>query len=172
MLTSQNHNDFLLFFVQSTKNKSHKKINKNMKNTPLQNTPLKPKKYQHFHLPGRSRGPPQTTKITPGPPWTPPRPPQKTGWVFGASRALPEEPPGPPGDPPRHPHGPHRDAQRPPRAPRRPPRDPRGNPTEPEDPPSDLQGPPNDAQGPPGDPQHPPGTAPSIRPGGMRGAIE
>ena len=89
------------------------------------------------------------------------------------------EPPGPPprslrGLPgtPQAPQGLPRDAQNPPEPSRRPPEDLRGNPTEPQDPPSDLQGPTPDAQGPPGDPQHPPGTAPSIRPGGMRGEMK
>ena len=172
-MTSQNHYDFLMFFFRSTKNKSHKKINKNMKNTHLFKKHLK--NQRNINISTSQVGPedhPRRPKSPQGCPWTPPRHPQKTSCVFGASRAPPEEPPGPPWDPPRDPQGPPRDAQNPPEPSRRPPEDLRGNPTEPQDPPSDLQGPTPDAQGPPGDPQHPPGTAPSIRPGGMRGAIE
>ena len=42
-----------------------------MKKRTSSKTLLKPTKYQHFHLSGRSRGPPQTTKITPGAPLDP-----------------------------------------------------------------------------------------------------
>ena len=58
-----------------------------------------------------------------GAPRTPPGHPQKTVCVFGASRALPEEPPGPPRDPPRDPQGLPRDAGDPPKDPQGPPRD-------------------------------------------------
>ena len=46
-----------------------------MKKRTSSKTLLKPKKYQHVHLSGRSRGPPQTTKITPGGPLGGPRGP-------------------------------------------------------------------------------------------------
>ena len=61
-------------------------------------------------------------------PWNPPRHPETAFCVFGASRALPEEPPGPPRDPPRDPQGLPRDGG---------------------DPPKNSQGPPRDLPGPP-----------------------
>ena len=137
-----------------------------MKKRTSSKTLLKPTKYQHFHLSGRSRGPPQTTKITPGAPLDPPQTPSENFTCFrslpgaspGTPRGLPGTPPGTPRDPPGTPRDPPGNPQRPPgtppatpRDPPRTPRTPRGNPTEPKD---------------------RPGTDPSIRPGGMRGAIE
>ena len=172
MLTSRNHYDFVMSVFRSTKNKSHKKQNKNMKNTHLQKHL---RNQRDMNMSTSQVGPeehPRRPKASQGCPWTPPRHPQKTSCVFGASRAPPEEPPGPPWDSPRHPQGPPRDAQNPPRAlpttSQGPPREPNRGRGPPQRPP----GRPPDAQGPPGDPQHPSGTAPSIRPGGMRGAIE
>ena len=108
-----------------------------MKKHTSSKTPLKPTKYQHFHLPGRSRGPPQTTKITPGAPLEPPQTPSENLMCF---RSLPGPPRGPPG------------ASRGP--PQGPPETPQGRPGTP-------QGTPNTPQGPP---QRPPGT-PRGRPG-------
>ena len=123
---------FLMFFFRSTKNKSHKKINKNMKKHTSSKTPIKPTKYQHFHLPGRSRGPPQTTKITPGAPLDPPRHPQKTSCVFRASRGPPQGPPetpqGRPGTPQGRPGNPQGTPNTPQGPPQRPPGTPRGRP--------------------------------------------
>ena len=111
------------------------------KNTPLQKRTLKPTKYQHFHVPGRSRGPPQTTKITPGGLLDPPQTPSENLMCF---RSLPGPPRGAPGaslGPPRHPQGPPRDAQRPPGAL-----------------PTTSQGPPREPNRARGPPQRPPGT--------------
>ena len=94
-----------------------------MKNTPFAKTQLKPTKYKHFHLPGRSRGPLQTTKITPGSPPDPPRTPSENRLCFqclpGPPRGAPGASPGPPQRPPGTPQrrrGPsHKDPQEPPR---------------------------------------------------------
>ena len=110
-----------------------------MKKRTSSKTLLKPTKYQHFHFSSRSRGPPQTTKITPGAPLDPPQTPSENFTCFrslpGASPGTPRGFPGTPRDRPRPP----RDAQGPPGEP----------PTPPRDPPSDPQGPPEDAQDPP-----------------------
>ena len=111
-----------------------------MKKRTSSKTLLKPTKYQHFHLSGRSRGPPQTTKITPGAPLDPPRHPQKTSRVFGASRGPPRGPPGasrgPPQGPPETPQGrpgtPRGTPNAPQGPPQRPPGTPRGRPRPPE----------------------------------------
>ena len=107
-------------------------------------------KYERLHLPGQSPGPPQTTKISSGVPPDPLQDTLKKPAVFSsAARALPKEPP---------------------RASREPPATPRD--------PNDAQYPPGNSDDLPGAPEEPhrargpPGTAPSIWPGGMRGAIE
>ena len=85
-----------------------------------------------------------------GAPRTPPGHPQKTVCVFGASRALPEEPPGPPRDPPRDP----RDS---PETPGTLPRTPRDLPETSKDPPRE----PPRARGPPQNPPEKPRDTPS-----------
>ena len=99
-----------------------------MMQKPFTKTKLKLTKYQHFHLPGRSRGPLQTTKITPGSPPDPPRTPSENRLCFrclpGPPRRAPRASPGLPqrstglprdaGDPPKDPQGPPRDPPGPP----------------------------------------------------------
>ena len=94
-----------------------------MKTHTSSKTPLKPTKYQHFHLPGRSRGPPQTTKITPGASLDPPQTPSENLMCFrslpgpprgapGASLGPPQAPPGTPQGRPETPQGPPDDLPR------------------------------------------------------------
>ena len=135
-----------------------------MKNTPFAKTQLKPTKYQHFHLPGRSRGPLQTTKSTPGSPPDPPRTPSENRLCFrclpGPPRGAPGASPGPPQRPPGTPQRRRGPSQEPPGTSQRPPRTPRGNPREPED----LLRTRQRSQGTP--------QTLSSRPGGMREAIK
>ena len=134
------------------------------KNTPFAKTQTKPTKYQHFHLPGRSRGPLQTTKITPGSPPDPPRTPSENRLCFrclpGPPRGAPGASPGPPQRPPGTPQRRRGPSQGPPGTSQRPPRTPRGNPREPED----LLRTRQRSQGTP--------QTLSSRPGGMREAIK
>ena len=119
-----------------------------MKKRTSSKTLLKPTKYQHFHLSGRSRGPPQTTKITPGAPLDPPQTPSENFTCFrslpggppGIPRGLPGTPPGTPRDPPGTPRDPPGNPQHPPGAPPATPRDPPRTPRDPWDTPEDLQG--------------------------------
>ena len=141
-----------------------------MKKRTSSKTLLKPTKYQHFHLSGRSRGPPQTTKITPGAPLDPPQPPSENFTFFrslpggpqGPPRGLPGTFPGTPRDPPGTPRDPPGNPPRPPGTPPALPRDPPRTPRNPgisrsrtswisrsgspwfRDPPGDSQRPPRD----------------------------
>ena len=107
-----------------------------MKKRTSSKTLLKPTKYQHFHLSGRSRGPPQTTKITPGAPLDPPQTPSENftcfrslpGAPLGTPRGLPGTPPGTPRDPPGTPRDPPGNPNAPQGPPQRPPGTPRGRP--------------------------------------------
>ena len=117
----------------------------------------KRKKYQHLHLPGRSRGPPQMTKITPGPPLDPPQAPSENLTYFrslpgpprgasGASQGPPQAPPGTPQGRPEPLRALPTTSQGPPREPNRA----RGPPQRPQGPPltrRDPQGTPNTPQG-------------------------
>ena len=166
MLTSQNHYLFLRFFFRSTKNKSHIKMKKKHEKTHLFKNTIKTNEISTFPS---LRSVPRTTPDDQNHPRGPPGPPPDTlrklhvfseppGGPPGTPRGLPGTPPGTPRDPPGTPRDPPGNPQRspgtPPATPRDPPRTPRtprGNPTEPKD---------------------RPGTDPSIRPGGMRGAIK
>ena len=75
-----------------------------MKKRTSSKTLLKPTKYQHVHFSGRSRGPPQTTKITPGAPLDPPPDTLRKLDVFsGPPGTSPRTPQGPFWDPPQQP---------------------------------------------------------------------
>ena len=110
-----------------------------MKKRTSSKTLLKPTKYQHFHLSGRSRGPPQTTKITPGAPLDPPQTPSEN---FTCFRSLPGAPQGPPGASRGPPQGP-------PETPQGRPGTPRGTPNAPQGPPQRPPGTPRGRPGPP-----------------------
>ena len=129
----------MLVFSFVKQNEKQKKNTKIIQKHTFSKTPLKPTKYQHFHLPGRSRGPPQTPKITPGTPLDPPRTPSENLLCF---RCLPRTSRGPPRGPPRIPRGS-------PRTPRGPPRTPGGRPEDPLRTPQGAPGPPEDPQGTP-----------------------
>ena len=140
MFTPKHHHKQKYVFVLSS-NKTKRKTNstKNMKKRHFAKTLLKPTKYQHLHLPGRSQGPLQTTKITPKAPRTPSRHPDKNLLCF---RCLPRTTRGPPRSSPRSP-------RRSPRTPRGPPRTPGGRPEDPLRTPQGAPGPPEDPQGTP-----------------------
>ena len=160
MLTSQNHYDFLMFFFRSTKNKSHKKINKNMKRHTSSNNTFKTNEISTFPPP---RSVPRTTPDDQNHPRAPPGPPPGTlrkldvfseppGPSPRSLRSLPGTPPGTPRDPPgtpRDPPGPPDDLPGTPAGTRQSQRTP---PATSRDPPltrRDPQGTPNIRQGPP-----------------------
>ena len=101
------------FVVRKTK-KTHTHTHTHTQRMDEENRPKSIPKTNEIQACPPNRSVPTTApdvQVTPGAPWSFPRPPQKTLCVFGASETLAEEPPQPPGNPCQGPQPTPRNAQ-------------------------------------------------------------